>query len=349
LYARLWEDDAVLRAGLALTPTDDVLSIAAAGDNSLTLLLDDPRSVTMLDRNTTQLALCHLKIACIRHLEPAQARGFLGIEPATDRLKTYATLRPHLPQAAQQTWDNAQSELDSGVLDTGKFERYLTLFRTRLLPFVQWPSTVQKMAALADLPAQRELYDRAWNTWRWRTLFRLFFSRFVMERRGRERAFFDQVTEKSIGDVFLGRAKKALCDLTVADNPYLLYAITGRNLVPAYLDDEHFFTIRERLDRLRIVEDDLTGHLSSVEKGAYTAYNLSDCFEYMPRADANGLLAAIADKSNAGARLVYWNLLVPRDGAELPDRLQARSELETKLHAGDRAFFYGRLVIEHVR
>lgn len=348
LYARLWEDHRVLRDGLRLGPDDDVFSIAAAGDNGLALLLDDPRSVTVLDRNTTQLALVHLKLACLRNLEPQQARRFLGMEPATDRLATWARLRDELPDAARAVWDSAHPEIEEGVLNTGKFERYLALFRRRILPLVQSKRTLRQMAALTDLEAQRALYTSTWNSWRWRLLFRMFFSRFVMERRGRDKAFFEHVQEASISDVFLGRAKKALCDIPVATNPYLVWILTGQNIPLPYLTDAGFETISARLDRLTIVEDDLGGHLAAAPAGTYSAHNLSDCFEYMSQEATDAILGHIVSASRPGARLVYWNLLVPRDGRNIA-ALVPDSALATRLHATDPAFFYGRLHIETVR
>ncbi len=271
LYARLWEDHDVLRQGLRIQPGEAVLSIAAAGDNSFALLLDDPSKVVMLDRNTTQLALCELKMACLRVFEPEQSRRFLGLEPCDERAATYQKLRPELPDRARAVFDRAQPEIEEGLLDTGKFERYLAMFRTRVLPLVQWRSTVDTMVGLTDLQAQSALYDRKWNSLRWRLLFRLFFSRFVMERRGRDKAFFEHV-EGRVADVFMGRAKKALTEIPVATNPYLVWILAEKNLAPPYLHDDTYATIRDRLDRIRLVEEDLTSH-----QGAYDAFNLSTC------------------------------------------------------------------------
>ena len=347
LYARCWEDEAILRRGLRLGSTDDVLSIASAGDNSFALLLDDPRSVTCIDRNRTQLALVHLKVAAIRHLEPPETRRFLGLEPAApgERLRTWRRLCLLVPPFAQTLFEAAKPTIDRGLLDAGKFERYLALFRDRVLPLVQWPSTVRTMAALTDLEAQRRLYRESWDTLRWRVLFRVFFGRRVMERAGRERAFFAQVQEQRVGDVFRERAAKALCDLPAATNPYLVWILTKKNLAPPYLDDASFFTIRERLDRLRIVEADLGTHLAEAAPGTYSAFNLSDCPEYLSEGATGGLLRQVARAGRSGARVVYWNLLVPRDGRGI---LESDAELATALHREDRAFFYGRLVIERL-
>jgi S-adenosylmethionine-diacylglycerol 3-amino-3-carboxypropyl transferase len=339
----------VLRKGLQIQPGARVLSIASAGDNSLELLLDDPQKVICIDRNTTQLALIELKIAAIRQMEAAQVRLLLGLSkaPGSERDALYQELRPKLPPRCRKHWDEHLSQIHSGVANTGKFERYLATFRRFILPLVQWPSTVRQMCKLTDLDAQKTLYNKLWNSWRWRTLFRLFFSRRVMAKRGRQKEFFDQVEETQIADVFMGRAEKALTEIPAATNPYLRWILDEANLTPDYLSDEHMPTIRERLDRIEIIEDDLIDHLAQCEADTYDAFNLSDCLEYMPQEVADGLLENIVASASAGARLVYWNLLVPRDGSNIEGLVSHLEEAKT-LHAIDRAFFYGRLVVEQV-
>jgi hypothetical protein len=45
--------------------------------------------------------------------------------------------------------------------------------------------------------------------------------------------------------------------------------------------------------------------------------------------------------------LVYWNLLVKRDGSRIAG-LEPETELAQTLFKEDRAFFYGRLIVENV-
>ena len=78
LYAQTWEDARVLRQALRLKKGETALSIAAAGDNSFALLLDDPAEVVAIDRNHVQLQLVRLKMAAISCLSRAEALEFLG-------------------------------------------------------------------------------------------------------------------------------------------------------------------------------------------------------------------------------------------------------------------------------
>ncbi len=219
-------------------------------------------------------------------------------------------------------------------------ERYLTLFRRAVLPLVQTPGTVRAMLTAPDLATQQELWDRRWDNARWRALFRVFFGRALMSRLGRDPAFFAQIGEADVAESLLGRSRRAFTTLSVGENPWLVWILTGRTLPPTYLSDAFAPLIRSRLDRVTLLESDL----DTVTGGPFDAFNLSDCLEYLTADASDALLRRLCDLARPGARMLYWNLLVPRDGGRLRDRLDP---LDTSdLHAADRVFFYDRVVLE---
>lgn len=356
LYAQCWEDQAILRRALVVRPGDDVLSIASAGDNTFALLLDDPASVTAVDRNTTQIQLIRLKMAALATLDREDTVELLGAAPSRRRKALYAALRAALPDAARAFWDGEEPQrwLARGVLGVGKFERYLSLFRERVLPLVHGRATVERLAGLDDREEQERFYRDVWDTRRWRVLFRIFFGRRVMGRIGRERAFFAHVDAGSVGDAFRERARWALTEIPVRTNPYLSWILTGEHratrLLPPYLQPGHYETVAARLDRVRLVADGLTEHLADGAPSRFDGFNLSDVFEYMDEAQTEALFHAIAHAGRPGARLCYWNLLVPRERPDtLAHLIERDAERAAALHAEDRAFFYGKLVVERLR
>jgi S-adenosylmethionine-diacylglycerol 3-amino-3-carboxypropyl transferase len=361
LYAQCWEDPAVLRAALRLRAGEAVLSVASAGDNSLALLLDDAALVTAVDRNATQLHLVRLKVAALRCLDREDTLVLLGARrdgsrrAAARRLALYAALRSDLPAAARAFWDAAlpQRWLARGVSAAGKFERYLSLFRDRVLPLVHGRATVERLAGLGDPEEQARFYREVWDTPRWRFLFRIFFGRRVMERVGRERAFFAQVDVGGVGDRFRERARRALVDLPARDNPFLCWILTGEHratrLLSPWLQPGAYETVAARVDRLTLVQDDLAAHGAAAAPGSYDAFNLSDVFEYLAPDAAHALYAALVRSARPGARLCHWDLLVPRERpADLAAAVEGEPALAAALHRADRAFFYDRVVVERV-
>ena len=346
-YASVWEDADVLCAALADPARGGrVLSIASAGDNALALLTLDPAEVVAVDLSAAQLACVELRIAALRALDDAALLAFLGVTSATDRADTYRRLRGALSPGARAFWDARPRDVAIGLTRAGKFERYLRSFRCRVLPLVHSEATIRALALLDEGPGQERFYERRWNNRRWRLLFRLFFSRFVMGRAGRDPEFFAQV-EGAVGESILARTRWAITTLPVHTNPYFRAILAGGfvpDALPRWLQPAHTAVIRARLDRLRLVRGPAEG-----TAGRFDAFNLSDIFEYMPAAEWTRVYGALLERANPGARLAYWNLLVPRRRPEAcAGRVRELAEEAGALHARDRAWFYRAFRLEEV-
>jgi S-adenosylmethionine-diacylglycerol 3-amino-3-carboxypropyl transferase len=351
-YANCWEDADVLVAALRPAPGRRLLSIASAGDNSLALLAAGAE-VVAVDLSPAQVALVELKRAAIRGLEGEALLAFLGARRASgaERLTAYRRLASALPPRARAYWDGQSGALAAGVLHCGKFEGYFRLYRRHVLPLVHRRRTVRRLLAAKEAAARREFYDRVWDTWRWRLVFRVFFSRFVLGRAGRDPEFFRYV-EGSVADRILGRARHALTELETHVNPFLDYILTGtfwRNL-PRYLRPEILPGVRAGLDRLRLHEGPIDA--AAVELGGaqgFDGFNLSDLFEYLPQEQCRAIYARLLAAARPGARLAYWNLLVPRRcPTDLGRPVRALEEEARGLHARDLGFFYSAFVLEEV-
>jgi S-adenosylmethionine:diacylglycerol 3-amino-3-carboxypropyl transferase len=69
--------------------------------------------------------------------------------------------------------------------------------------------------------------------------------------------------------------------------------------------------LKQRTSRLSLVCADLEPYLASMPPGAFTAFNLSDVFEYMPAAAAARTIGALIRVAGRGARIGFWTLFVP--------------------------------------
>ncbi len=350
-YAQCWEDADVLLAALDVQPGDACLSIASAGDNTLALLARAPARVVALDLNPAQLACLELRVAAYRELEHAELLEFVGSRPGPRVAEFYRRCRPALSSGARAFWDAQPEALGAGIGTAGKFERYFGTFRRRILPLVHGRATIERLlAGGGDAASRTRFYEQTWNTWRWRLLFRLFFSRFVMGRMGRDPSFFRYV-EGSVADRILARARHAVTALDPADNPYLHWILTGHHprALPFALRPENFAAIRQHLDRLEWHQAPLEAYLGEGAERRFDAFNLSDIFEYMSPGNYERLLERIVQSGRPGARLAYWNTLVDRRRpAHLADRLRPLEELARTLHAQDKAFFYCAFHVEEI-
>ena len=109
VYNQCWEDPALDRVALALTPTDTVAMITSAGCNALDYCLDAPARIHAVDANPRQTALLEMKLAGIRTLDYDDFFACFGQGRHQHFEDLYRThLRPELSPFAQQWWDGHQ-------------------------------------------------------------------------------------------------------------------------------------------------------------------------------------------------------------------------------------------------
>lgn len=357
LYSQAWEDPAVdLEAWGGIGPEDDVFAIAASGDQALFFALQGPRSVAALDFNLTQCVLLELKIRAIERTSWGEMLEFLGARecPPGRRDAYYERLRGDLGEQARGFWDGHRDEVRRGVIHAGRFEGYFRIFRTFVLPLVHSRRTVRGLLACTTLEEQRRYHDERWNTWRWRALFRVFFSKTVMAALGRSPAHFKHVTLDDIQSQLLRRVRHALAEIPIRQNYFMEYILTGgyadERFLPEVLREESHPLLRRYADRITIVNDEIEAYLPRSGEGAFSKFYLSDIFEYMSPELTEGVLRACWRAGREGAVLSYRNLFAPRSRPEsMKEMLAGDDDLGRALNAKDRSFFYERQVVERVR
>jgi len=328
-YANSWEDADVLCDALQPAPGKRMLAIASAGDNAFALLAGGAE-VVAADLSGAQLALVELKRAAIRQLDDDTLLGFLGVSEMRNRWSVFQSL--DLP--SHVSFD--REVIEQGVIHAGRFENYFRIFRKWVLPLVHSKRDVEKLLTEKSRDEREAFYRDEWNTWRWRAMFRVFFSRFVMGRTGRDPEFFRYV-EGSVAERIFKRAEYAMTVLAPHANPYLAFIFTGnyRGVLPRYL--RNLDAVRANLDKLTLVQ----GSIEDAAQGKFDGFYLSDIFEYMDPATTQATFERLRSFANPKARFAYWNLLVPRRGLAAPLEEEARA-----LFARDNAFFYSAFVLE---
>ena len=349
-YAQCWEDADILLKALDIRPGHVCVSIASAGDNTLAMLAGGGDRVIALDLSPAQLACLELRVAAYRALPHGDLLALVGSRPHPNREDLYRRCRALLSPDARGFWDAHPREIAGGIGGAGKFERYFARFRTYVLPLIHSRARIARLLEGRSEEAREAFYDKEWDTWRWRLLFRVFFSRTIMGRLGRDPSFFRYV-QGGVATRILARARYAMTALDPSANPYIQWILLGRHTtaLPYALRPENFERIRARLDRLEWYCRSLEDFLEAAGERAVDRFNLSDIFEYMSEESYRRLLERLLRAGRPGARLAYWNMLVDRRRpAEMADRLRALDALARSLHREDKAFFYQGFVLEEV-
>ncbi len=339
-YANCWEDADVLLKGLNPEENKRFLSIASAGDNSFSLLISNPEVVVAVDVNQIQLYLVELKREAIRHLEYEELLAFLGFKHSESRIRTYNKIRQHLRDKTKLYWDEHQEQLSNGIIHEGKFERYFQTFANKVLGWIHTKKRVSELLAEKSKEEQEKYYDKSWNNWRWRFMFKLFFSKTIMGRYGRDPEFLKQV-DVHVGRTIYNKAATHLRSVGAQRNFILNYNLTGDfgNLLPHYLEPQNYVLVKENLDKLHVFQG--YAEEAIAQYGKFDYMNLSNIFEYMSPEVFENVSKGLINGLNSGGKLAYWNLMVTRSIAQqFPDEITNQGALSKELTAIDKGFFY---------
>ena len=341
-YANCWEDADLLLDGLGNQKGNSILSIASGGDNSFSLLTTDAKKVVAIDINEVQLFLVELKKEAIRTFSHSEYLRFIGFANGKDRSEMYHTIREQLSEGAKAYWDNQQDKIESGLVHNGKFENYLSAFCKYILPLIHSKETVRQLLSPKSAEDQAAFMEKHWNTWRWRFLFKIFFSRFVLGTFGRDPSFLKEVDIK-VSSFLLDRANTYLSTEACQNNWMLKFILQGtfEKQLPHYVQKKNFEHIKQNLDRLvlekGLVEDAIQKH------GTFDAFNLSNIFEYMDTVTFSIVGNQLLKGSTAQTKFAYWNLMVPR---RLSDLFQKQLKINAPGKLIDRGFFYRDFIVD---
>lgn len=331
-YANCWEDADVLLEALNINESDEVLSIGSAGDNTFSILSQNPKRVVAVDLNLPQLHLIELKKSAFQVFEYDSFLEFLGFTPCNNRLDLFNQVRKYLSEEALQFWDSNHEIIENGVIYSGKFERYFHTFRTKVLPYIHPEKRVQELFREKSELEQTIFFDKKWNSIRWRLLFKIFFSKFVMGRLGRDPAFLKQV-ELNVSEFILSQSKKCIRDKKVQENYFLDFILRGKfNIgLPHYARKENFEAIKQNIHKLEIKH----GYVEQVD-GTFSKFNLSNIFEYMDESTFEKTVKELSNISQKNAKYAYWNLMVNRQ----MHNFEPFDECKNWLIQIDKCFFY---------
>ncbi|MGE5230148.1 MAG: DUF3419 family protein [Deltaproteobacteria bacterium] len=350
MFTQSWEDPACDLAALAPLDGATVFTITSGGDNALGFLLADPARVITVDLNPTQTWLLELKLAGMRQFEHGDFLEFLGVRPTGRASLLYRRVRDQLSPEARAYWDRHEEWIAGGVLVAGGFERYFALLR-RALGIVIGRQRLERLFTLAP-EDQPRFYRTEWNTLRWRALIRVGCSRWMLGRR-LDPTWFEQAEGvASFGAHFNRLASHVIAELPARTNYFLAQILLGRYLsdeiVPDYLKQEHFATLRGRLDRLEVVTADVADALGGLPSRSVDALALSNVFEYSPRAIFDRARDEIVRVGRPGARVSLRNLLAPRRLAADP-RFDVDAAMGERLCRADRGFIYSHFEAARIR
>ena len=284
----------------------NILSIASGGDNSFACLLLNPQQIIAIDSNITQIYLVKLKKTAIKYLNYEEYLTFLGINNG-DSLDYYNKIKMNLEKDVREYFDENKFLIkDVKLVNCGRFEYYFNVFSKKILPKIHNQKTIDKFMNFNNLNEQIVFYQKKFNNFRFKLLFKIFFSKFVMKRLGRDKTYF-KYNKGSLSVKLKERFELGIYNNLNKNNPYLQYVIYNKFYeLPLYLQKDNFKIIKENIDKLIVKNISLEEQLKdSVE---YDFMNLSDVFEYIDNDLMNYYEDLIYLKLNSNGRVIFWNM-----------------------------------------
>lgn len=349
-YAQVWEDTEILIEALSINENDNILSIASAGENAISMLIKNPNKVYAIDLNANQIACTEFKIVCYKYLEYQECMELIGIFDSKNRLEIYKKIESNLSDKTRNYLNENLEIVEKGIINAGKFENYFNIFGQKVLPLIHNKKTRQELLSKKTKEERYEFYNKKWNNFRWKMLFRIFFSRTVMGKLGRDKAFFRYVNV-NVAEHILERTKYAITELDTSENSYLHYIINGKydDVLPVAYRKENFEKIKQNIDKIVLLSETVETFIERDDVDYITKYNLSDIFEYMSDEQMCRIIEKIFTKSGQGSRIAYWNMLADKRASKYFENLEYKEKQSQELLYKDKAFFYSNFIIEEIK
>jgi len=346
LFSMNSEDVVPTRHALDIQPGERVFTIASSGMNAITLLLDDPVQVIALDTGHPQICLAKLQSACIKYLSYQETLDFLGVNRHSvleeKRLEIYESiLREHLEKSVRIFWDANKSSLAFGVLHCGRREGKL---RTSAHDYFQIALDQRDIDTLLsmgdDMEEQAKFSSEIISTDHFRKAFECLVWKRILAK-------YDLTKTKNVdyASLWYERLCVIMETMPAKSNYFLEYILTGdisgKYSLPEYLQRENFTVLKQRIDRVQWVEEDLLSWFyNSSSLVSFNKVCFSNVPDWIPTEDFSKLICHISENVELGSRIAFFSAkgrgrYWPADVVERVIRIEHKKEKESVLY--DRA------------
>lgn len=311
-----WEDPAIDHRVLKCTPDDVVLTISSAGCNVLDYVLEGPKKVIAVDMNGAQLALLELKLAAIRACTHDEFFRLFGESEYRLFSEIYASrLRPHLSPDAAEFWDANGSIIRNNLMFAGA-----SGLMARLLQPIIWLTGVQRLMVQATLSgegAPKALVSspffklacavvKAPALWSWLAPLGGVPLEQLNLLAERPELFADRLVEVLV--------KRMWPNEHFANNYFYYGYVVGkfsRECCPRYLKQEHFETLRKRVDIVKPFHGTWAEGAETLAMGEVTVASLLDSMDWMPEGMVGENIGRLIQCMARKKARIFWRSFAP--------------------------------------
>jgi len=372
VYNTCWEDPAVDRKALELTPEDTVLVIASAGCNALDYALEGPERIHAVDANPRQIALLELKIAGIRRLSHADFFALFGEGHHPRFAELYQQhLRWELSEFSRAWWDRHGvwfTHPRNSLYYHGLAGLVARAFRTYFKLRPKLAADVHELFGATSIEQQRRIYDERIAPALWTPMMNWALGRqLTLSLLGvphPQRRLVQAQHPDGVAGYVRSAIEYVFRELPVDDNYFWRVYLEGAyslGCCPRYLKPEHFEALKAG------GVDCITPHALTVSefliehKRPISRFVLLDHLDWMSTYHPAALVEEwnlILARAQPGARVIlrsahadpeflHWARVGPAR-KRLPEVLQFDDVLAARLQLEDRVHTYAGFKIGHL-
>lgn len=353
IFTHNWEDPAIDERVLKIKEGDTVFTITSGGCNSLGFLRFNPSAIYCVDINPAQNYLMELKQAAFKELDHTTCCNFLGLTLCKNRKEIFHSIKKDLSKEALLFWNDHMHIINSGVIMNGRYEKFVKV-AGRLLRLLQGNKKAEIFFSLPSVEEQKQFYVEQWDNKKWRWIFKTMFNKKRLAKKGLVSDYFHfDDGSTSFSESFYKRASHVMKDIPVNTNYFIALYFLGHYLnndnVPEYLKPENFPIIKQNIERVHPVSADSKYWLAQQPENFFDAFALSNICELMDDVDTHKLFSEVIRTAKPGARIVFRNLMIPREvPANLKCNIVKNEALSKQIQFDDRSFVYGKVAAYNV-
>lgn len=341
-YSACNEDSESERAVLRLTYKDTVLCITGSGARPLDLLIDNPKSIISVDFNSAQNHLLSLKIAAYKTLNYSEFCSFIGLTDDKNRKLLFEKLKPILTAEQQAFWDHNYALIEHGVLYCGTWEKLLIHMK-------KWAFFRRKKIRLLfnarNVEEQKDIWNSTWKNGTWHFFLKLLSNRFLWTNIIREPGAKLIPKEFDVYHYMNGRLDYLAENHLLRTNHFANLMFYGSYqsdcLLPIHLREEHFQTIKERVDNIKIITLSIVEAVQNEElMSRISAFSLSDFSSYSREDEYNEIWNGIESHAKKDAKFCERFFLVKHNPEKMHARIQRNATMEKQLADSDITAMY---------
>lgn len=353
IFTHNWEDPAIDEKVLEINEDDTVFTITSGGCNSLGFLRFNPSAIYCVDINPAQNYLLELKKAAFKELDYSTFCHFLGLTLCKKRKEIFHSIKNNLSREALIFWNEHLDIINHGIIMNGRYEKFVKI-AGRLLRFLQGNKKIKTFFSLSSVEEQMQFYTEQWDNKKWRWIFKTMFNKKRLAKKGLVSDYFHfDDGSSSFSESFYKRASHVMKDVPVQTNYFIALYLLGhylnKNNVPEYLQEKNFSIIKNNINKIHPVSADSKYWLEQQPEKMFDAFALSNICELMDDEDTHKLFSEVIRTSKPGAKIIFRNLMVPR---EIPEVLQCKiikdDSLSKQIQFEDRSFVYGKVAAYNV-